>query len=482
MSARQKAFDAALRQDFMSFVAKVQSYLSPEEDFYFASHLDALTYALSRVARREATRLIVNMPPRYLKSICASVALVAWALGHDPSRKVICVSYGDELARKHARDCRMILESPWYQRVFPKTRINPRKNTETEITTTANGYRLATSITGALTGRGADLIVIDDPIKAGEAESDLERRRPNEWFDTTLFSRLNNKKTGAIVLVMHRLHENDLTGYLVERGGFEVLSMPAITTEVSSVPCGPGELFTRQPGEVLCKDLEDLETLEKTKVTVGSRVFAAQYQQSPVPAEGNIFKAADLRTYDRPPAKDQIVQVVQSWDPAMTENSSSDYSVCTTWAICNKGNKYLLNVLRGRWEYPTLCGQVIAAAQEYRPSAIIIEDIGCGKSLLQSVRQTSQFQFIAFKPEGDKKMRAIQQTVAFESGRVLFPKGAPWLADLTHELLAFPSGRHDDQVDSVVQFLAWCAKHYDSVVLDVVIPDGWCPSRWDPIR
>ena len=215
---------------------------------------------------------------------------------------------------------------------------------------------------------------------------------------------------------------------------------------------------------------------------MGSRVFAAQYQQTPIPAEGNVFKALSFKTYDRPPTPDQITQIVQSWDPAMTESSASDYSVCTTWAICNKGNKHLLNVLRGRWEYPTLCAQVLAAAQEYRPHAIVIEDVGCGKNLLQSVRQQPRFNFVAFKPEGDKKMRAIQQTVAFGSGRVLFPKEAPWLADLMHELLAFPSGRHDDHVDSVVQFLAWCAKHYDNVVQDVVIPDMQCASKWDPVR
>ncbi|MBL8689469.1 MAG: phage terminase large subunit [Rhodospirillaceae bacterium] len=482
MSNRQKAVDAILRRDFLSFVAKVQSELDPNGTFIEAPHIQALTYALTRVARGELTRLIANLPPRHLKSICMSVALPAWILGHDPSRRMICVSYGDELSRKHANDFRQVFGSPWYQRVFPRTRVNPRKNTETEVTTTAKGFRYTTSIGGALTGRGADLIIIDDPIKAGEVGSDLERNKTNEWFSSTLFSRLDNKKTGAILVGMQRLHEHDLTGYLLERGGFDHLMIPAIATEACSIPTGPDTVFTRQPGDVLCEERESRETLEEIRRNLGSHLFAAQYQQKPVPAEGNFFKASSLKTYDRPPAPNEIVQIVQSWDPAMTENSTSDYSVCTTWAICNKGNKHLLNVLRGRWEYPTLCAQVLTAAQEYRPHAIIIEDVGCGKNLLQSVRQHPHFNFVAFKPEGDKKMRAIQQTVVFESGRVLFPKEAPWLADLTHELLAFPSGRHDDQVDSVVQFLAWAAKHYDSVVMDVVIPNMWCPSRWDPMR
>lgn len=482
MSNRQRALDALLRNDFLSFVAKVQGEISPGRAFIYSPHIEALAYALTRVARGETTRLIINMPPRYLKSVSASVALPAWVLGHNPGARIICVSYGDELARKHARDCRQVIEASWYRRLFPKTVINPRKNTETEITTTVNGYRYTTSIGGALTGRGADLIIIDDPIKVRDAASEVERRHANEWFDTVLYSRLDNKETGAIVVAMHRLHEHDLTGHLIEQGGFEVLSMPAIATESCSVPTGPTSSFDREPDEVLCEGLESRKVLDDIKARLGSHAFAAQYQQTPVPAEGNIFKAASVRTYDQPPAPSETAQIVQSWDPAMTENSTSDYSVCTTWAICHKGQRYLLNVLRGRWEYPTLCNQVIAAAQEYRPDAILIEDVGCGKNLLQSLRQHPHFNFIAFKPEGDKKMRAIQQTVPFESGKVLFPKEAPWLADLTHELLAFPSGRHDDQVDSVVQFLAWAAKHYDSVALNVVVPNFSQVSRWDPVR
>lgn len=260
MSNRQRALDALLRRDFLSFVAKVHAELDPGKRFFYAPHVEALAYSLTRVSRGETTRLIINMPPRHLKSVCASVALVAWVLGHDPSRRIICVSYGDELSRKHSRDCRLILEAPWYLRIFPNTRINPRKNTETEITTTANGYRYTTSIGGALTGRGADLIIIDDPIKAGDAESDLERRRANDWFDSVLYSRLDNKKTGSIVVAMHRLHEYDLAGHLIERGGFEVLTMPAIATDACAVPISPNSFFTREPGEVLCEEFESART------------------------------------------------------------------------------------------------------------------------------------------------------------------------------------------------------------------------------
>src|SRR6266853_5566735 len=223
--------EAMLRHDFPSFVAKTFSTLCPGEIYLDNWHLECLTWRLSQTAERKRVRLIINLPPRSLKSIVASVALPAWLLGQNPSRRIIEVSYSDELARKHARDTRTILEAPWYRRAFPATRVSPRKNTETEFTTTRQGFRLATSIGGTLTGRGGDVIIIDDPIKPGDAESEAERRRVNEWYDKTLYSRLDDKEAGAIILVMQRLHEDDLTGHLIEKGEFEVLSLSAIATE-----------------------------------------------------------------------------------------------------------------------------------------------------------------------------------------------------------------------------------------------------------
>jgi hypothetical protein len=156
-------------------------------------------------------RLIVSLPPRHLKSHLASIALPAWCLGHDPSAQIICVSYAQDLADKLSRDCRALLASDWYQRLFP-TRLAPYHQAVPEFATTAQGSRLATSVGGVLTGRGADIIVIDDPLKPEEALSQAQRRAANEWFDHTLYSRLNDKLWGAIVLIMHRLHEGPIRG------------------------------------------------------------------------------------------------------------------------------------------------------------------------------------------------------------------------------------------------------------------------------
>jgi hypothetical protein len=158
------------------------------------------------VYRRRIRRLAVNVPPRHLKSHLASVSFPAWCLGHNPSTQILCVSYAQDLADKLSRDCRRIIMSDWYQRLFP-ARLAPRHQAVAEFETTQQGGRVATSVGGVLTGRGADLIVIDDPLKPEEALSQAQRRTANEWFDHTLYSRLNDKQKGAIVLIMHRLHE-----------------------------------------------------------------------------------------------------------------------------------------------------------------------------------------------------------------------------------------------------------------------------------
>jgi hypothetical protein len=194
MSYDLPLLDAVLRRDLASFVAKVFETLCPGETYLDTWHINCLAWHLEPALSGKRLRLIVNLPPRSLKSIVTSVALPAYVLGHDPSRRIIVVSYSDELARKHARDTRIILESDWYRRVFPATRVNPRKNTETEFTTTRHGFRLATSIGGTLTGRGGDTLVIDDPIKPAEAESEAERRRVNEFYDKTLYSRSTTRR------------------------------------------------------------------------------------------------------------------------------------------------------------------------------------------------------------------------------------------------------------------------------------------------
>jgi hypothetical protein len=196
-------------------------------------------------------RLAINLPPRHLKSLLASVAFPAWILGHQPSAEILCVGYAQELADRWSRDCRRIVASPWYRWLFP-TRLARVPQAMVEFETTARGRRIATSIGGVPTGRGADLIVIDDPLKPEEALSDARRESANEWYDSTLYNRLNDKAKGAVVLVMHRLHEDDLMGHVLAQEDWEIACFPAIAerdeTHAIETVAGP-RVFSRRHGQ-----------------------------------------------------------------------------------------------------------------------------------------------------------------------------------------------------------------------------------------
>src|SRR5438034_10767831 len=222
-----REYDAILRSDLGYFAERCFCELNPQAAFAMNWHIEVIAAKLAAVREGKIRRLIFNLPPRHLKSLLASIAFPAWCLGHDPSAQILSVSYGQELADKLARDCRSIMTSPWYPRIFP-TRLAPHRQAVQEFVTTRQGYRLATSNGGVLTGRGADLILIDDPLKPEEALSKVRREATNDWYANTLYSRLNDKCSGAIVIIMQRLHEDDLVGHVPGQEPWEVVCFPAI--------------------------------------------------------------------------------------------------------------------------------------------------------------------------------------------------------------------------------------------------------------
>src|SRR5262245_31007519 len=269
-------YQALLRQDFTTFVARCFHELNPQAELAMNWHLEVIAAKLTAVRQGKIRRLIINLPPRHLKSLMASIAFPAWCLGHDPSAQILCVSYAQDLADKLARDCRSIMLRPWYQRMFA-TRLAPHRQAVAEFLTTAQGYRLSTSNGGVLTGKGADMILIDDPLKPEEALSDVQRRATNDWFDNTLYSRLNDKRHGAIVIIMQRLHEDDLVGHVLAQEDWEIVSFPAIAEadevhEIRTV-LGP-RTFMRRQGEPLHPGREPLDTLDRIRRTIGEYNFA----------------------------------------------------------------------------------------------------------------------------------------------------------------------------------------------------------------
>jgi predicted phage terminase large subunit-like protein len=456
--ARQ-ALTLVLRNDFESFVHMCFRHLNPGGIYRPNWHIEAIAHQLNRVRRGEVTRLIINMPPRYLKSITVSVAYPAFLLGHHPERKIFSISYGDDLSAKHASDFRSIVQTDWYQRSFPAMRI--RRSVDDEVITTRRGFRKSTSVSGAITGRGGDVFIIDDPQKPIDAQSELRRTRLNHWVFNTLMSRLDNKQTGAIIVVRQRVHMDDLSGFLAASSAkWEVLSLPAIAEVAQAVPIGAGHIYRRGVGEALHPDHEALATLRELQHTVGPDVFAAQYQQAPVPAGGAMIKRAWLRYYDQPPERTWPAKVIQSWDTAAKNGAQNDWSVCTTWLLIDNCF-YLLDLTRGRFEYPVLRGAAIELAMRFKPDEIMIEDASTGTALAQELRQLCSSRVNLIPINRDKRGRLYVQQAKFAAGCVLFPKDAPFLTELEAELLTFPQGRTDDQVDSISQALAYEPSGYD---------------------
>src|SRR6202049_2546892 len=446
-------YETLLRQDFSTFAARCFHDLNPQAELAMNWHLEVIAAKLTAVREGKIRRLIINLPPRHLKSLLASIAFPAWCLGHDPSAQILCVSYAQDLADKLSRDCRSIMMSPWYRQIF-RTRLAPHRQAVQEFITTAHGCRLATSNGGVLTGRGAGIILIDDPLKPEEALSDAQRQAAKDWFDHTLYSRQDDKQYGAIVIIMQRLHEDDVVGHVIAQEPWEVVRFPAIAEadEVHEIETiwGP-RCFARRQGEALHPDREPLETLDRIRRTVGEYNFAGQYQQTPAPLGGGMVKAEWFKRYAANRLPESFERVVQSWDTANKATELSDFSVCTTWGIRGK-DLFLLDLLRKRLEYPALKRAVREQHSLFNANVVLIEDKASGTQLIQELIADGFHPVTGYKPECDKIMRLHAQTAMIENGFVHIPEAAPWLAEYLHEVTVFPKGKNGGQGDSAAHF------------------------------
>jgi predicted phage terminase large subunit-like protein len=323
-----------------------------------------------------------------------------------------------------------------------------------EWRTSSGGVVYATGSDGTITGYGAGklrpgfggCVLIDDPHKAGEAESELRRSNVINWFQTTIESRLNSPDT-PIIVVMQRLHEEDLSGWLLAGNNgeqWEHLAIPIMDED--DKPLWPSK--------------HSFDTLERMR-QASPYVFAGQYMQSPAPRDGGMIKR-DWLAHNRfimPPATP--LRIVQSWDTAFKSADINDPSVCTTWAETPAGY-YLLDVFVVRGDYPTVKRCIINKYEQLKPSTVLIEDKASGQSLIQDLRTSTRIPIIAISPVADKISRMYTASAAFESGRVFLPEVADWLMAYEAELFVFPKSKHDDQVDSTSQFINWVNRGYNS--------------------
>lgn len=452
---------AALRQDLATFTHRTFLEVSPGPNVKMTWYMQAIAYHLEMCATRQITRLIINVPPRYGKSISASVAFAAWLLGRNPGERIVGISYSGELAGRFARDSRSVMQSRWYRSAFPGTRFGSR-NANHDFNTTAKGYRFTTSVDGTLTGVGGSFFLVDDPNPASDERSAVARESTNDWYRSTLRGRLDDPRRGVVVVIQQRIHEDDLSGYLLANDAekWVHLNLPAIAVRDELIPIGPGRFHQRRVGDVLDPERENLAELEVRRRSMTSQTFSAQFQQDPVPDDGEIVKWSWFKRFTTTPNWEPGDRFVQSWDTANKAGEMNDFSVCTTWLIKGR-DYYLLDVWRGRPTFPELKRQIHTLAARWGADVLLIEDKGSGTQLIAQLAEEDDPDLprpIARLPKEDKVTRMAAQTDRIEQGHVHIPLEIFWLAPFRSEMLQFPKGKYDDQVDSVSQFLQWATE------------------------
>lgn len=451
--------NAACRKKLGVFTQRAFHTVDPGAQYLHNWHIDCISEYLEACTKGDIKRLIINIPPRYMKSISVTVAWPAWLLGNDPSRRILASSYSAQLSTKHSLDSRHLMQSSWYKECFPDVAFASDENQKTRFQTTQQGHRIATSVGGSSTGEGGDFLIVDDPHNPLQAASDVQRLNALTWFDQTFTTRLNDKKNGVIVIVMQRLHQEDLTGHLLKKTGWDHLCIPAEAESNRTISIGNFKKEIKE-GEILHAEREGEKELTQLKEDLGSYGYAGQYMQRPAPAGGNIFKEGDFKWYSNPR---KYKRIIASWDTAFKANQINDPSVCTVWGE-HEGGFDLLDVSRQRLEYPALKKKAKTLAEHWtsvdmyaghRLFTILIEDKGSGQSLIQDLRNETNYSIVPIQPEGDKIIRASTCSPMVESGKVFLKTGASWVQDYVDEMIIFPNVPHDDQVDSTSQFLNW---------------------------
>lgn len=425
-----------------------------------AHHHRLLIDALHKVERGELQRLMVFWPPGHAKSKYSSEYGPAWWIGRNKKKTIIHASYGQDFAERFGRKIRNIARTPEYERVFGVT-LAADSRAAGEWETIEGGEYKAAGVGSGITGRRADLGLIDDPVKSRkEADSPTYRQNAWDWYLADFRTRL--KPGGAIVIIQTRWHEDDLSGrilpkdydfrsgWVTARDGerWYVLNFPAICERTDD---GTG----REIGAALWPGYINLDMLLQLKATQGSRNWDALYQQRPRPSDGGIFKEAWLRDrYGVVPVAANVT--VHSWDTAQKPDQINDPSACSVWDLGRGVPGYFLReVWANQVDYPTLKRKVINFAERDNPAAILIEDKSSGQSLIQDLRNSTTLPIIPIEPLGDKLFRANEVSAMVEAGLMRLPETAPWLIDFEGEFFGFPLVTHDDQVDSVTQFLKW---------------------------
>lgn len=458
------------------FVKQSWHVVEPGVPFVPGFHIESICEHLEAVTRGEIRRLLINIPPRHSKSTIVSVMWPIWEWITAPQQKYLCASYSGTLSIRDNLKARRLVQSPWYQeRWGSRFALAGDQNAKQRFENDKTGYRLATSVGGTATGEGGSRLVLDDPHNAQEAQSDAVREAAIEWFDMVWSTRLNDPKKDVMVTIMQRLHENDVSGRILELGGWEHLCIPAEWDGVKR-RTKLGEYDPRRiKGQLICPERFGPKELEALKVVLGSYGASGQLQQDPVPAEGRILDTRCFRLWPADQALPQFEYVLQSYDCAFTDDADNDPTAMTAWGIFthkNKRNAMLLDAWDENLTYPQLRKRAIKEwTNEYggtekggqptrarRPDRALIEEKAAGISLIQDLR-LARVPLTPYNPgKADKISRAHQSSPTLEIGLLWIPESSKhpgqavsWAQEFIKQLSKFPVAKHDDYVDTFTQ-------------------------------
>jgi predicted phage terminase large subunit-like protein len=456
MSSQRDLVDALSRTNFYFFVIGAFAALYPSPRFERAAYIEAICFVAQELLQGRKTHVLCNFPPRHLKSFIFSVCLPAFMLGRRPDARILVATYSQEFSREHSELFAKLLATGFFRRVFPHVQVQRGHNRSNDLRLTAGGGRYATSVGGTATGMAADLIVLDDLNKASDIRSEPHRLEAERFYDETIVSRHNDKRQPKIAAVSQRLSETDFSGFLLEKGIFEHLCLPAIAQTDQVFDLYDGKQWRRRKGELLHPEREPQEVLDGLRTRTTPQVFEAQYLQQPVPDGGTVFDFDKIATCSEPPARGQCGRVVMSFDTAITTGPRSAFTVGTVWGYFDK-RWYCLDLERRRVEVPELLQLIERMARQWRPDKILVENAGSGTTIVQQLRRDRQIRGVTGINPGrlDKEARLLDQSAHLYSGGFVIPTNVAWYETLRREFRAFPLSRYSDQVDSISQFAKW---------------------------
>lgn len=471
LSIPKSDYDKYLAEECLKdFVEQAWSVVEPTNPFVPGWHIDAITEHLEAVSKKQITKLIINIPPRYLKSLLTAVFWPAWEWIHSPQSRFLYTSYAEKLSLRDSRKCRNIIKSKWYQRNWSnRYKLVGDQDAKQRYDTDKTGYRIATSVGGVATGEGGNYVICDDAHSALEALSDTKRLSALEWWDDTMTTREDIPGQSAKIIIMQRLHEKDLSGHLLAKNiGYEHLCLPAEYEGVNRCYTSLNFKDPRtEPNELLHPDRYGEKELFNLKQGMTTYAVAGQLQQRPVPLKGGMMELGWFGRYKSIPPKSQQLLVAQVWDTAQKEKESiHDPWVCGVWYVCYDGF-YLAEVFRKWLNYPDGKKAVVNMALKYNPDVILIEDKVTGTSLLQELPleqipvmgngsyKMFPYSLLGILPDLNKQARMERESCAVQAGKVILPEMAYWLTDFEGEVTGFPNSEYKDQVDMLSMFLRY---------------------------